>query len=353
MKRVLLAAALLAMVFPGLLRAQSGQGSIGLALHGRALSYSHHSQEDIRLTGVTVFGSYAFNDKLALRGGYYLRGEDGNLLTRDRGLEGALLAGVNLLRQGFSGYAGLGYYSEYVTGAEQSFSGPQLLVGVGIGRVESVWTLGWPLAPQPITPAGWKPAVTPAERRPPARPVSVYRTGSSHSLTPLASPLDINVRAVCKGMGSSAMPCRPAVMPKPWRYDSRCARKDVVMATDLEPIEGNWYYEPDKERRFEVIATDEQDNRIDIQDFDGDLDEITYDLWFTLDLELAEAPEEWSGSIDNLDEDDLGYQDAAAGASKEPSAMERYRREQVEWAGKAHRPDQVNGERRRQPRSPR
>ena len=137
MKRVLLAAALLAMVFPGLLRAQSGQGSIGLALHGRALSYSHHSQEDIRLTGVTVFGSYAFNDKLALRGGYYLRGEDGNLLTRDRGLEGALLAGVNLLRQGFSGYAGLGYYSEYVTGAEQSFSGPQLLVGVGYrqGRI--------------------------------------------------------------------------------------------------------------------------------------------------------------------------------------------------------------------------
>ncbi len=124
------------------------------------------------------------------------------------------------------------------------------------------------------------------------------------------------------------------------------------MATEIEPIEGNWYYDRDKDRRFEVIAVDESENRIDIQDFDGDLDEITFDLWFSLNLEVAEAPEEWLGPMDNVDDDDLGYNDSIASQESQPSAMDRYRREQVEWAGKAHEPTSA-GERRRHPRTPR
>ena len=125
------------------------------------------------------------------------------------------------------------------------------------------------------------------------------------------------------------------------------------MATEVEPIEGNWYYDRDKDRRFEVIAVDEQENRIDLQDFDGDLDEITFDLWFTLNLDVAEPPEEWTGPMDNPGDEDLGYNDSIASAEHQPSAMERYRREQVEWAGKAHKPPAgVRRERRRQPRTP-
>lgn len=128
------------------------------------------------------------------------------------------------------------------------------------------------------------------------------------------------------------------------------------MPTDIEPIEGNWYFDPDKERRFEVIAVDERENRIDIQDFDGDLDEITFDLWATLNLEVADAPEEWLGPMDvaQTDEaDDFGDNDSVSGATRQPSAMDRYRREQVEWADKAHKPRDGQGERRREPRSSR
>ncbi|RFA24788.1 hypothetical protein CAI21_20175 [Alkalilimnicola ehrlichii] len=126
------------------------------------------------------------------------------------------------------------------------------------------------------------------------------------------------------------------------------------MATEVEPIEGNWYYDRDKDRRFEVIAVDEEENRIDLQDFDGDLDEISFDLWYSMNLELAEAPEEWLGPMDAVEEDDLNYSDQAYDTDRQQSAMDRYRREQVEWAGKAHRPKGgPKAERRRQPRQPR
>jgi hypothetical protein len=125
------------------------------------------------------------------------------------------------------------------------------------------------------------------------------------------------------------------------------------MASDIEPIEGNWYYDRDKGRRFEVIAVDETEKRIDLQDFEGDLDEITFEDWQLLDLEAAEPPEEWMGPMDAADEDDLGDDDSSLSAAHGPNAMDRYRREQVEWAGKAHEPDPARGERRRQPRSSR
>lgn len=125
------------------------------------------------------------------------------------------------------------------------------------------------------------------------------------------------------------------------------------MPTEVEPLEGNWYYDRDKDRRFEVIAVDEQDNRIDIQDFDGDLDEITFEYWFSLSVEPAEPPEEWLGPMDSAEEEDLDYNDQTLGPENRPSPLGRYRREQVEWAGKAHKPYAGKGERRRTPRSSR
>lgn len=124
------------------------------------------------------------------------------------------------------------------------------------------------------------------------------------------------------------------------------------MATDLEPLEGYWYYDREHDRRFEVIAVDEIENRIDIQDFDGDLDEISFDLWSGLTLEIAEPPEEWRGPMDNLEDLDPDLNDTAASDGGAGNSMERYRREQLEWAGKAHPPTSA-GERRRQPRPPR
>ncbi|MGE0371062.1 MAG: DUF6763 family protein [Gammaproteobacteria bacterium] len=83
------------------------------------------------------------------------------------------------------------------------------------------------------------------------------------------------------------------------------------MPTELQPIPGNWYQHLDKGREFQVIEIDEADAGVAIQYFDGDLEEIALDDWNELELEAIEAPEDWTGPVDDIELDDLGYSDTA------------------------------------------
>ncbi len=44
---------------------------------------------------------------------------------------------------------------------------------------------------------------------------------------------------------------------------------------------------------------------MEIQYFDGTLGEIDLDTWYQLDVERIEAPEDWTGPMDNIEKDDL------------------------------------------------
>jgi hypothetical protein len=70
---------------------------------------------------------------------------------------------------------------------------------------------------------------------------------------------------------------------------------------------GQWYVHWDKGEIFQVIGLDAHSRTIEIQTFDGDVDEIDEDTWLTLPLGLAEPPEDWTGPIDAVDPEDLGY----------------------------------------------
>jgi hypothetical protein len=39
------------------------------------------------------------------------------------------------------------------------------------------------------------------------------------------------------------------------------------------------------------------------------LEEIDLDAWYELPIESIEAPEDWSGPFDEMESDDLGYDD--------------------------------------------
>ncbi len=78
------------------------------------------------------------------------------------------------------------------------------------------------------------------------------------------------------------------------------------MPTDIEPIIDNWYQHLDKGQLFRVVAIDSEDGVVEVQHFDGDLEEIPLDAWRQLELDLAEQPENWSGPLDVAEEDDLG-----------------------------------------------
>ena len=80
------------------------------------------------------------------------------------------------------------------------------------------------------------------------------------------------------------------------------------MAMDVIPAVGNWYQNPDQSK-FEVIALDEDEGIIEIQYFDGELDEMEFDVWPQLGLEGISPPEDWTGAYDSFERDDLGYTD--------------------------------------------
>lgn len=78
------------------------------------------------------------------------------------------------------------------------------------------------------------------------------------------------------------------------------------MTTETEPIIGQWYYHLDKGQKFTVVAIDEDSGLIELQHFDGDVEEVSLEDWSALDIELSEAPENWTGPIDIGEVDDLG-----------------------------------------------
>lgn len=68
------------------------------------------------------------------------------------------------------------------------------------------------------------------------------------------------------------------------------------------PRVGEWYKHPSG-ALFEVVAVDEDDGTIDVQHFDGTVEEHDMDAWMDAGYELAEAPEDYSGSLDIERED--------------------------------------------------
>ncbi len=70
------------------------------------------------------------------------------------------------------------------------------------------------------------------------------------------------------------------------------------------PIIGEWY-KNDSNAEFEVVAIDEDDGTIEIQFFDGTIEEIDIDSWEEMGPVAIEAPEDWSGSLD-IEREDYG-----------------------------------------------
>jgi hypothetical protein len=75
------------------------------------------------------------------------------------------------------------------------------------------------------------------------------------------------------------------------------------MGRDHNPVPGQWYESLEDDEDFQVLTIDEDSELIELQYEDGDVEEIDYETWQELDLDLTEEPEGWSGSDDD-DKDD-------------------------------------------------
>jgi len=78
------------------------------------------------------------------------------------------------------------------------------------------------------------------------------------------------------------------------------------MPTDTDPIVDNWYQSQEKSQEFMVVALDDESRTVEIQYFDGSLEELDKDAWYEMDLEIVEQPENWAGAVDVGNVDDLG-----------------------------------------------
>ena len=78
---------------------------------------------------------------------------------------------------------------------------------------------------------------------------------------------------------------------------------------EITPRVDQWYLESSKDRAFTIIDFDEEEGSIEIQYFDGEVDELDMEEWEGMSLEVIQQPEDWTGSVDEVERDDLGYEE--------------------------------------------
>jgi len=78
--------------------------------------------------------------------------------------------------------------------------------------------------------------------------------------------------------------------------------KTEGIMTSPSPIVGEWYRRANGSL-FEVVAIDRDDGTVEVQHFDGTLEEFDLESWDEQEFEEAQPPEDWTGSVDVEPED--------------------------------------------------
>lgn len=95
-----------------------------------------------------------------------------------------------------------------------------------------------------------------------------------------------------------------------------------------KPQVAQWYRHLNKGQEFQVTAYDKDAGTVEIQHFDGDLEELDIEEWYGLELEPIAPPEDWTGPMDDVERDDLGYTETGMrGEGWSAPLRERSRRE--------------------------
>ena len=85
------------------------------------------------------------------------------------------------------------------------------------------------------------------------------------------------------------------------------------MSHELDPKAGRWYRRLDDDQLFKVASIDEDDGLIEIKTADGEVEELDSTEWVELDLEAAEAPEDYVDPDEESDEDEEEVEEPSGG----------------------------------------
>lgn len=78
------------------------------------------------------------------------------------------------------------------------------------------------------------------------------------------------------------------------------------MNYDNRAVVGHWYRHPDGGQVFQVVSIDEDGGAVEVQYFDGTVDELRLAEWHVFDIEHCAEPQDWTGPFDGIVRDDLG-----------------------------------------------
>ena len=98
----------------------------------------------------------------------------------------------------------------------------------------------------------------------------------------------------------------------------------------VEPVEDQWYRHLDKGQEFMVVAVNADEGTVEIQHFDGDVEELDLEDWYSLPLEPIEPPENWTGPFDDIEADDLDYEDTEMETSEWEEPLQEIPAESLE-----------------------
>jgi len=80
------------------------------------------------------------------------------------------------------------------------------------------------------------------------------------------------------------------------------------MARIIKPEIESWYESIDG-TLFKIIAIDDSTGALEVQFFEGDIEELELDEWNQVLARPIAPPEDWTGPFDGLESDDFGDTD--------------------------------------------
>jgi hypothetical protein len=95
------------------------------------------------------------------------------------------------------------------------------------------------------------------------------------------------------------------------------------MSNRMAALPGQWYQDRHSGGIFQIVSVDPDERSVDIQYADGSLEEACFDDWVMRDLEPCEQPEDWVGSFDDLEADDIGLPEPPVSPHAAEAPLER------------------------------
>jgi hypothetical protein len=86
------------------------------------------------------------------------------------------------------------------------------------------------------------------------------------------------------------------------------------LMASLQPVVGDWYRSING-TLLEVVAIDADEGTIEVQHFDGTVEEFDLESWTEQELVKAQPPEDWTGSVDVEPEDYESDREITAGTA--------------------------------------